>query len=283
MVRTHKQKSRAGKAGDGNSRGHQEVEVKLRIADRAAFLGRLAELGAVATGPRVHEMNTLFDSPDGRLASAGQMARVRVERPAVAGGKKDKSAIAKRGDGVQSQDGSVATLTYKGPPGTQEDGYKEREEHEVRIGNASVLEGLCRLLGLRPWFRYEKYRSAYALPGIKGVELDFDETPVGDYLELEGDRASIDRAARLLGFGKGDYIVKSYGGLYMESRGIRGEGPVKGEPAPNSGVPDMLFGKAGAKPAFAIISGQQGSSEQKRRSSGKSAGKSSKNKKIKKI
>ena len=109
-----------------------------------------------------------------------------------------------------------------------------------------MLEALCKMLGLRPWFRYEKYRSTYALPGIKGVELDFDETPVGDYLELEGHRVSIDRAARRLGFTKADYIVRSYGGLFMESLQVRGKGPAKNEPTPGLGLPDMLFQKRSA-------------------------------------
>ena len=67
--------SRAQKAG-----GHQEIEVKLRIGDREKFLRQLAVLKAEPSGPQVHEMNTLYDSPDGRLARGGQMARIRVER-----------------------------------------------------------------------------------------------------------------------------------------------------------------------------------------------------------
>jgi adenylate cyclase class IV len=176
LPRQQEQKSKTGKNEGAHSRSHKEIEVKLRIADTAAFLRRLEQLGAKATGPRMHEMNTLFDSPDGRLASGGQMARVRVERPAPTkeAGSRGKSvgAKAKPGTGAVgalAQSGPVATLTYKGPATSREDGYKEREEHEVRIGNAGVLEGMCRLLGLRPWFRYEKYRTPYVLPSIKGV------------------------------------------------------------------------------------------------------------------
>jgi adenylate cyclase class IV len=188
-------------------------------------------------------MNTLYDTADGRLAKGGQITRIRVERPADRG--RTVARVSKDAD-ANSAGGPVATLTYKGPPSSGGGAYKVREEHEVRVGNAEVLESICRLLGLRPWFRYEKYRSKYVLPGIKGVELDFDETPVGDYLELEGDRASIDRAAGLLGFSKDDYIVKSYGGLFVEAlhfkpSRIRGEASAKNEPTPELRLPDMLF------------------------------------------
>jgi adenylate cyclase class 2 len=43
-----------------------------------------------------------------------------------------------------------------------------------------------------------------------------DETPVGVYLELEGSPRWIDRSARQLGFSEPDYIVRSYGRLYLE-------------------------------------------------------------------
>jgi adenylate cyclase class IV len=256
------------KSGAQQAQSHKEIEVKLHIADKAAFLKRLARLGAEPAGPRVHEMNTLFDTPEGALARGGKMARIRVER--AASRPVDSKVKGKRGksgdENANAKAGSTATLTYKGPPegatGPGSEGpYKVREEHEVRIGNAQVLEGLCRLLGLQPWFRYEKYRSPYVLPGIKGVVLDFDETPVGDYLELEGDRAAIDRSARLLGFTKADYIVKSYGGLFMESLRDKRHAHAKGrrtgrtessfgrgaasqnEPTPESRLPDMLFSK----------------------------------------
>jgi hypothetical protein len=64
-------------------------------------------------------------------------------------------------------------------------------------------------MGLRPWFRYEKYRSTYRLPGFSELLVELDETPIGDFLELEGECGAIDRCAVLLGFRPADYIVKS--------------------------------------------------------------------------
>jgi len=42
-----------------------------------------------------------------------------------------------------------------------------------------------------------------------------DETPIGNFLELEGSPRWIDRTARRLGFSPKDYINRSYGYLYL--------------------------------------------------------------------
>ena len=43
-----------------------------------------------------------------------------------------------------------------------------------------------------------------------------DETPVGLYLELEGQPRWIDRTARQMGFKEEDYITRSYARLYLD-------------------------------------------------------------------
>jgi adenylate cyclase class IV len=86
---------------------------------------------------------------------------------------------------------------------------------------------ILRALGLHPMFQYEKFRTTYALPEIPNVKVEFDETPIGLYLELEGTVAEIDRAARSLGYSRTDYISKSYGALYIADcrrRGIKSTG-----------------------------------------------------------
>ena len=77
---------------------------------------------------------------------------------------------------------------------------------------------------MRPSFRYEKYRTSYRVPGAGGVHVEFDETPAGVFLELEGPRRAIDRMARRLGYRPADYIVRSYAALHFEEcrrQGIR--------------------------------------------------------------
>jgi len=213
----------------------KEVEVKLPVASRAAVLRRLVELGAKSAAPRVHEMNTLFDTADGDLARRGQMVRIRVESP-----------ISRRRKAAYSEMGGVVTLTYKGPvePGRRRaQRYKVREEYEVRVASAEPMEQILQGMGLRPWFRYEKYRQPFRLPKLPGVVVDLDETPAGDFLELEGTPAAINRGARLLGYAPADYIVRSYAGLYWHSLHLRRGGISQNEPTPKSGLPDMLFSR----------------------------------------
>jgi adenylate cyclase class 2 len=72
-------------------------------------------------------------------------------------------------------------------------------------------------------FRYEKYRAEYRRQGSSGVAT-VDETPIGTYLELEGNARWIDRTAKQLGFTQEQYITASYGSLYLEwcqARGVK--------------------------------------------------------------
>jgi adenylate cyclase class 2 len=77
-----------------------------------------------------------------------------------------------------------------------------------------VLAAILARLGFERMFRYEKYRTEFRR-GRTGV-VTLDETPIGTYLELEGEPTWIDRTARLLGFTEADYITLSYGQLYLD-------------------------------------------------------------------
>jgi adenylate cyclase, class 2 len=221
-------------------RAHTEIEVKVRIADKRRLSGQLARLKAKVICPRVHEMNTLYDTPDGSLSRRGQMLRLRVERPAHG-----KRAV-RAGKAGSSQSEFSALLTLKGPSkgqkGSRPGLYKIREESELRISDTGEALAILEALGVRPWFRYEKFRTAFELPRMRGLKLALDETPVGLFLELEGPREEINRAAELLGFARSGYINKSYGALFMEERGLA-RAASHGEPVPFSGVPDMVFGR----------------------------------------
>jgi adenylate cyclase class 2 len=210
-----------------------EIEVKVRIGDRRGFLRQLARLKAKLTRARVHEMNTLYDTGDGQLARQGQMLRLRVERPA-----------GRRPEFAKGRPASTGVLTFKGPANGAEtnnpEPYKVREERELCISNPEEMPKIFEALGLRPCFRYEKFRTTFSLPGMTQLKLTLDETPIGLFVELEGERGEIDRAAAMLGFARSDYINKSYGALFVEERGAAG--PTSGkEPTSFSGITDMLF------------------------------------------
>ena len=102
--------------------------------------------------------------------------------------------------------------------------YKVREEAEYIVGDARAIWAVAGPAGMRPSFRYEKFRTSYRVPGAGEVLVEFDETPAGVFLELEGSRRAIDRMARRLGYRPADYIVRSYAALHFEEcrrRGVR--------------------------------------------------------------
>ena len=228
-------------------RAHTEIEVKLRIPDKRRLLGQLARLKAKFIGPRVHEMNTLYETPDGSLSRRGQMLRLRVERPASRA-----KGVGRARKADPGKLGTSALLTFKGPakgrkasrPGL----YKIREESEVSLSDPGEALIILKALGVRPWFRYEKFRTLFELPRMRGLTVALDETPIGVFLELEGPREEINRAAELLGFARSGYINKSYGALFIEERGLAGRAS-HNEPVPFSGVPDMVFGRSYAPKA----------------------------------
>ena len=207
----------------------QEIEIKLRISDAKGLKRALKRLGARPLGGgsgRVHEWNVIFDTPDGGLAKHGQLLRIRIETP-EAKSKKAKASPTKR-----------TLLTFKRPivvgraasSSAQEYRlHKVREEIEVEVADATVLARIFEGLGMRGWFRYEKYRTTLRLPArsgwAKGLLIELDETPIGTFVELEGPPAAIDRAALELGHSRRDFILKSYLALYVEECRRLGQEP----------------------------------------------------------
>lgn len=174
----------------------REIEIKLRVADAKTAAAMLERAGFRVSAPEVFERNTMFDTPEESLRSAGALLRVRDA-------------------------GETAILTYKGPAEAGSK-YKSREEEEVRVADSRGMRAILERLGFQPFFRYEKRRTEYRLDREGGVAT-LDDTPIGVYIELEGEPDWIDRCAALLGFGEEDYITASYGRLYLkwcEARGV---------------------------------------------------------------
>ena len=184
---------------------NRETEVKIRIADKKDVRDRLRKLGFRLRHPRSLEDNTLFDTPDRKLRKVRCILRLRHY-------------------------GGQWHLTYKGTPAPNRF-YKSRTEVETEIENPQAARYIFEALGLQPVFQYQKYRCYYELDergdrgrnlreaGIRKAatgEIAFDETPIGNFLELEGSRRWIDRVARQLGYTRQDYITASYGALYLE-------------------------------------------------------------------
>ncbi|MBK6313846.1 MAG: class IV adenylate cyclase [Blastocatellia bacterium] len=111
-------------------------------------------------------------------------------------------------------------------------GKKVREEVETTVGQPAKTVKILKRLGFQRSFRYQKYRTCYTvrLDDGRTLQATFDETPIGNYIELEGDAATIETVAELLGYPSSAFISESY----VEMQVARCAG--KGEP-----LSDLLF------------------------------------------
>jgi adenylate cyclase class 2 len=164
-----------------------EVEVKISVPSAAAGRKRIRAVGFEVHVPRVFEVNILWDTVDQKLRAQGKLVRLR-------------------------EAGKQATLTFKGK--SADTRHKVREEIETRVEKPGAVQRVFEEIGLKPVFRYEKYRTEYT-NGNGGV-VTLDETPIGAFLEIEGNARWIDSTAKQLGFSRDDYIIASYGGLYLQ-------------------------------------------------------------------
>ena len=90
----------------------------------------------------------------------------------------------------------------------------------MEISSAEAGEKILAELGYRVVFRYEKYRTTFGrgTHGHSGGVVLLDETPIGNFLELEGGKGWIRKVGRELGFGSEEAITESYGSLYARWR-----------------------------------------------------------------
>ena len=197
-----------------------EIELKFPIADLARLQSRLPSLGFMLDTPRSFEQNTLYDTPGRALRESRQILRLR-------------------------RYGSLWTVTHKRQPCVEPipdpalcgeaDRYKIRIETETRVDDGPSLAAIFEQLGYVPVFRYEKFRTEWSQINstIEGplftdpaayVEvlttgprshLVIDETPIGDYAELEGPPAWIDETLVKLGVDPATCLTESYGRLFL--------------------------------------------------------------------
>ena len=175
-----------------------EIEIKLLLNNRTAVLRRLRRLGFKRLGRRLLERNLVLDTAGNRLRTSQQLLRLRST-------------------------GRRWWLTWKGRPAVLSR-HKVRQEIELETSNGERLGDILSRLGYRPAFEYQKYRSEFHQPGRRG-KLLVDETPIGDFIELEGPARWIDRVAAQLGYQPQDYILDSYSSLYLASCRQRGLQP----------------------------------------------------------
>ncbi|MFN8008589.1 MAG: class IV adenylate cyclase [Terriglobia bacterium] len=179
----------------GTSRVPLEVEIKLAIEDPKRIRKQLLKMGFRQDTPRALEKNWVFDFDGQTLRKKGQLLRLR--------------------DYLNQN-----LLTFKGSS-LQSKHYKIRLELETEVHSSSTFLKILAELGLKPRFRYEKYRTMFSPEDSKSpssVIVTIDETPIGNFVEIEGKPKSIRLIAAALGFSAEQYITKSYTELFFESK-----------------------------------------------------------------
>jgi adenylate cyclase class 2 len=162
-----------------------EREVKIRFRDPDHARAALCAIGAVPLRPRRLQDDALYDTRDSTLRGRRSVLRVRSEP-------------------------GRSFVTFKGPvqPGLM----KLRDEFETAVADPDVVHRVLLELGYEIWFRYQKYREEFA---AGGVTIALDETPVGTYVELEGEEHAILDVAATLGLSPADFILDSYRSLFV--------------------------------------------------------------------
>src|SRR5712671_1451008 len=163
-----------------------EIEIKFRIENLTVLTQALKRAGFKQITRSTDEMNSLYDLPGQKLRKLGELLRLRKY-------------------------GETWVLTHKakGKAGR----HKVRVELETRVENGQQMDAILRALGFAPTFRYEKYRAEWS-DGTGHVVLD--ETPIGNFGEIEGPPRWIDRTARALGIARTDYITQTYAPMFFE-------------------------------------------------------------------
>ena len=164
---------------------HQEIEIKFRVENLRALNQRLRQAGFRVMTPRTHEMNTLYDLPGQPLRKRGELLRLRKY-------------------------GQKWTLTHKaqGKAGR----HKSRVENETQLADGRRMEIILLALGFAPTFRYEKFRAEWS--DGKG-HVVVDQTPIGNFGEIEGPARWIDQTARHLRVLQANYITDTYAALFL--------------------------------------------------------------------
>ena len=170
-----------------------ETEIKFRHDDLADLRARILGAGGKPVAA-FFEDNIVYDDRAGSLFSRKLLLRLR---------KSDR-----------------VSLTFKKP--IEKAVFKVMEEIEVDVSDFDSMNEILLALGYAKAFRYQKRRALFTL-GRTAVNLD--ETPIGDFVEIEGEKTGIESAARTLNLNMEKGISKNYLELYREFCEERGMEP----------------------------------------------------------
>ncbi len=171
----------------------QETELKMHVTDLDAIKARIEAAGGSVVAPRVFEKNIRFEDAHGELATASSVLRLRYD--------------------------TRVRLTYKDGQKVHDQYGSTRFEAEVEVSDFDTMQIILERLGFYPMFIYEKYRTTYELAG---AEIMLDELPYGNFVEIEGEEATIRAVLDAVDFGKAKRYTNSYSVLFLVGQRNRG-------------------------------------------------------------
>jgi len=170
-----------------------EIEVKIKIEDVEDIKKRILKIKAELFKHRHLEVDEYFDNRN-KLKNTDQLLRLRDN----------------------------CILTYKGPQKRKQE-MKIREEIELLIDDGNKFKQILEKLGYIYVKRKEKYRESYILGR---TQITIDETPMGNYIEVEGSKETVPKIVKRLGFAEKDMINKTYTDIweaYAKKNNLKGD------------------------------------------------------------
>ena len=163
-----------------------EIECKIPVEDLEGIERGLAALGAASLGGYAREHNEVFDTPDGALAAAEILLRLRT-------------CAGRPGGRV-----TVKRLLRGAVPGA----FKAREEIETFVDDPEAARRQFRALGFTAARVYEKDRAEW---DWRGARLALDRCPeLGCFVEVEAGEDAIRAVLADLGIDPGRHIPDNY-------------------------------------------------------------------------
>jgi predicted adenylyl cyclase CyaB len=175
----------------------KEIEIKFKINKTALIRKKLLNLKAKFIG-KAFERTIRFDTPNDVLFKNGKFLRLRT--------------------------GFKNVITLKIKIKSKDKKFREREEIELEISDPEKMKIILENLGFINKWIMEKYREKWIL---RDAEVVIDKLPeMGNFIEIEGNKKSIQKTVNLLGLRLADGITATYWGLwedYCQRKGIKKE------------------------------------------------------------
>ena len=161
-----------------------EREIKYQVEDFYPYRKQLLGQGAKRQSSFLED-NIVFDDEGESLKREAKLLRLR------------------RSDTV--------TITFKKP--VDRTRFKIMEEYEIEVSDFDEAEKIINSLGFRKVFRYQKRREVFTL---HDTHILLDETPIGNYIEIEGTEEHILKLSKGIGLEPEQGSSKNYMELYRE-------------------------------------------------------------------